>query len=66
MRTRIIYFLLFIFFVFAFVIFYKGLNNSNSYTPNAYIKSIPEFTSETLFEKKFLNSNDIFDENFFY
>ena len=66
MKIRIIYFLFVIFFIFVFIIFYKGLNNSNSYTPNTDIKNIPEFTSETLILKKPVNSKDIFKQNQFY
>jgi Thiol-disulfide isomerase and thioredoxins len=66
MKIRIIYFLFVIFFIFVFIIFYKGLNNSNSYTPNTDIKNIPEFTSETLILKKSVNSKDIFSQNQFY
>lgn len=67
MRNRIIYPLTIIFLIFMFVIFYKGLNNSNQYTPNTNIKSIPEFTSITLIKKKSLNSKDIFNQkNFTY
>ena len=66
MRIRIFYFLIAIFFLFIFLIFYKGLDNLNSYTPNTNIKSIPEFTSETLIKKKILSSKDIFNENNFY
>jgi len=66
MKIRIFYFLIVIFFIFVFVIFYKGLNNSNLYTPNTSIKSIPEFTSDTLIKKKSLNSKDIFIKNNFY
>ena len=66
MRNRIVYFLLVIFFIFSFIIFYRGLNNSNLYTPNTNIKSIPEFTSETFIKKKSLNSKDIFNQNKFY
>ena len=51
MKNRIVYSLLVIFFVFVFVIFYRGLNNSNLYTPNTNIKIVPEFTSETLLKK---------------
>ena len=49
-----------------FAIFYKGLNKPNLYSPNANIKSIPEFNSETLIKKKSLNSKDIFNKNNFY
>ena len=66
MRIRIVYFLLIIFFIFVFVIFYKGLNNSNLYTPKTDVKNIPEFTSKTFFKKKSLNSKDIFNQNNFY
>ena len=66
MKIRIVYFLFVIFFIFVFIIFYRGLNNSNLYTPNNSIKNIPELTSETLFSKKSLNSENIFNENHFY
>ena len=66
MRNRIVYFLIVIFFVFVFTIFYRGLNNSNLYTPSIGIKKIPEFKSETLINKKTLNSKDIFNQNKFY
>ena len=66
MRNRIVYFLLVIFFIFVFVILYKGLKNSNLYTPQTEIKSIPEFTSETFIENKSINSKDIFNQNKFY
>ena len=66
MKNRIAYLLLIIFFVFVFIIFYRGLNKSNLYTPNTDIKNIPEFTYETLTKKKSLNSKDIFKKNNFY
>ena len=66
MKIRIVYFLFVIFFIFVFIIFYKGLNNSNSYVPNTDIKNVPEFTSETLILKKSVNSKDIFNQNQFY
>ncbi len=66
MKNKITYFLVTIFFIFIFIIFYRGLNNSNLYTPKADIKIIPEFTSETLINKRTLNSKDIFNQNQFY
>ena len=66
MKNRIVYCLFIIFFVFVFVIFYRGLDNSNLYIPNSDIKSIPEFTTETLIKKKTINSKDIFNQNQFY
>jgi cytochrome c biogenesis protein CcmG, thiol:disulfide interchange protein DsbE len=66
MINRIFYFFTVIFLIFVFVIFYRGLNNSNLYTPNTDIKKIPEFTSKTLIKKDSLNSKDIFNQNKFY
>ena len=66
MRNRIFYFLFVIFFIFVFVILYRGLNNSNLYTPNTNIKLIPEFNSYTLNNKQSLNSKKIFNKNKFY
>ncbi len=66
MTNKIIYFLFVIFFLFIFIIFYKGLNNSNLYTPNTEIKSIPKLTYESLLKKSSLNSKDIFNKNRFY
>ena len=66
MRIRIVYLLVVVFFIFVFIIFYRGLNNSNLYIPRTDIKSIPEFTSETLIKKKTINSKDIFNQNQFY
>ena len=66
MRINILYFLIVVFFIFVFVIFYRGLGNSNLYTPSTEIKSIPEFTSETLIKNKTYNSKDIFNQNKFY
>jgi len=66
MKNRIVYCLFIIFFVFVFVIFYRGLDNSNLYIPNSDIKSIPEFTTETLIKKKTINSKDIFNKKNYY
>ena len=66
MSNRIIYFLLIIFFIFVYVIFYKGLNNTNLYTPKSNEMNIPEFSSKTLFKKKFFNTKDIFNKEKFY
>ena len=66
MKNRIVHYLLVIFFVFVFVIFYRGLNNSNLYTPNTNIKIVPEFRSETLLKKKSVDSKDIFNKEDYY
>ena len=66
MKNRIVYFLIVVFFIFVFIILYRGLSNSNLYTPNTDIKKIPEFTSKTLIKKNSLNSKDVFNQNKFY
>ena len=66
MKNKALYFLLVIFFIFVFVIFYRGLNNSNLYTPKIDEKNIPEFSSKTFFKKRYVNSKDIFNKNKFY
>ena len=66
MKNRIVYFLIVFFFIFVFIILYRGLSNSNLYTPNTDIKKIPEFISKTLFKKDSLNSKDVFNQNKFY
>ncbi len=66
MRNKTFYFLLIVFFIFVFIIFYRGLNNSNLYTPKIDEKNIPEFSSKTFFKKRYVNSKDIFNKNKFY
>ena len=51
MKRRIISFLIIISFIFAFVIFYKGLNKSSFYEPKSEIKEIPKFLSKSFFSK---------------
>ena len=56
-----------IFFFIIFLFFYKGLENSNIYSPNVSVeKSIPLFETEILGDNRKINSKDIFVENDFY
>ena len=66
MKNRIIFIIIIISLICAFVIFYKGLSKSNSYEPKSKIKDIPEFTTTTFFENKKVNSKNIFNRNKFY
>ena len=66
MKNRIIIFFVFIFFIFSFSIFFKGLKKTNSYEPKNQIKNIPQFSTLTFFEKKEINSKNIFNEDKFY
>ena len=55
------------FLIFCFVIFYKGLNNSNTYAPKVKnIKSIPVFDAKDFNSSAYLNSQKIFGEDTFY
>ena len=57
----------FLFFIFCFVVFYKGLNNPNIYTPNIKVKkNIPLFKAKDFNSKVYINSEKIFDENKYY
>ena len=66
MKIKLVPFLICSFFLVSFLIFYKGLDKSNFYEPKSNLKEIPEFTSFTLFEKKKINSKNIFDKDRFY
>ena len=55
------------FFVFVFLIFYKGLNNSNVYKPSDNEnKIIPKFSAYSFFENKLIDSENIFNQKKFY
>ena len=59
-------FLIIIFFI-IFFIFYKGLKNSNIYTPEVNIKeNIPSFKAKFLNSTNEIKSEDIFINNNFY
>ena len=67
MKNKIFTTLLIIIFFIIFLVFYKGLENSNTYSPNLNVeKSIPLFEAKILGVNKKINSKDIFVENEFY
>ena len=52
---------------FCFIIFYEGLNNSNTYTPKiSETKDIPIFEAVDFSSDKYISSDKIFEENTFY
>ena len=54
-------------FLIIFIFFFKGLRNSNIYTPNSILEiEIPSFTSQLFDSKKEINSNEIFVGSKFY
>ena len=54
-------------FLIIFIFFFKGLKNSNIYTPNSILeKEIPSFTSQLFDSTKEIKSNEIFVGSKFY
>ena len=54
-------------FVFIFIIFYKGLQDTNIYTPLVKINNeIPSFSAKLLYSNESINSLEIFESNKYY
>ena len=67
MKNKLSLFAVIIFLSFCFVIFYKGLNNQNTYLPKIKDKkNIPIFVAKELNSNAYLNSEKIFEEDIFY
>ena len=67
MKDKIFLFTLIFIFIIIFSVFYKGLQNSNIYTPKVeYKKNIPIFDAQIFGKKNRINSNQIFNRDKFY
>jgi len=67
MKDKIFLTILILIFSTVFFIFYKGLQNSNIYTPKVeYKKNIPIFDAQIFDKKNRINSNQIFNRDKFY
>ena len=67
MKVKIFFSFLIIIFIIVFIIFYKGLQNSNIYIPNTNIKkNIPSFTAKIFSSDSEINSEEIFKRDKFY
>tara|TARA_A100001011_G_scaffold393540_1_gene483607 strand:+ start:44 stop:562 length:519 start_codon:yes stop_codon:yes gene_type:complete len=67
MKNNTIIIIVISFFIFVFLIFYKGLNNSNIYKPSdSENKIVPKFSAYSFFENKLINSENIFNQKKFY
>ena len=54
-------------FIIIFLFFYKGLKNSNIYTPETKINiKVPSFDGELFYEKKIINSSELFQVDKYY
>ena len=67
MKFKIVPLIIILLFIIMFVFFYKGLKNSNIYTPDLNTKKdIPEFTA-LVFDKNIkINSKEIFKDDQFF
>jgi cytochrome c biogenesis protein CcmG/thiol:disulfide interchange protein DsbE len=67
MKNKFSVFVVIIFLSFCFVIFYKGLNNPNTYSPKIKDKKyIPIFEAKDFNSSSNINSEKIFKEDIFY
>ena len=67
MKIKIFPLFLVIIFLIIFVIFYKGLNNSNIYIPETNLKKdVPYFKVKTIDSEKLIESDEIFKNDKFY
>jgi cytochrome c biogenesis protein CcmG/thiol:disulfide interchange protein DsbE len=67
MKNRIYLFIIITFLIFCFVIFYKGLNTSNIYTPKIVIKkNVPIFFTRDFYTNIDINSEKVFDKDIYY
>ena len=67
MKNKFSLFIIIIFLSFCFVIFYKGLNNSNTYAPKIKNKKdMPIFEAKSFDSNTYLPSKKIFEEDIFY
>ena len=64
MKKRMISFLIISSLIFAFIIFYKGLNKSSFYNPKSEIENIPQFFTNSFYSKEEIDSKKIFDNPF--
>ena len=67
MRNKLLIISLISIFIIIFIIFYKGLQNTNIYSPKTNINNnVPLFSGELLYSKKTLHSSKIFEQKNFY
>ena len=67
MKNRLLPLFIISVFIIIFVIFYKGLQNSNIYTPETKTNNkIPKFSAELFYSKKLINSSELFNLDKFY
>jgi len=67
MKNKFYLIIIFILLIFCFIIFYKGLDNSNTYTPKTNIeKNLPIFKTKGFFSNTDIDSEKVFIEESYY
>jgi cytochrome c biogenesis protein CcmG, thiol:disulfide interchange protein DsbE len=67
MKNKFLPFSLTFIFIIIFIIFYKGLQDTNIYTPETKINNkIPSFSAKLFYSNKIVNSSEVFELNKFY
>tara|TARA_B100000475_G_scaffold150730_1_gene112064 strand:+ start:270 stop:788 length:519 start_codon:yes stop_codon:yes gene_type:complete len=67
MRNKFFSVFIIIIFIVIFFIFYKGLQNSNIYTPNTNVnKNVPIFEAKLFDSSQIIKSKNLFNKNNFY
>ena len=67
MKNKLFPIFIILIFTIIFVIFYKGLQNTNVYTPETKMNNkIPRFSTELFYSKKLINSSELFSSDKFY
>ena len=67
MKNKILPVTVTLIFIMIFVIFYKGLQDTNIYTPETSINNeIPAFSVQLFYSNEIINSSEIFDLDQFY
>ncbi len=67
MKNKFLLFSISLIFLFIFTIFYRGLQDTNIYSPEAKINTkIPSFSAELFYSNKMVDSLEIFDLNKYY
>ena len=67
MKNKFFPFFIIAIFIFVFIIFYKGLQDTNIYTPEVKSNNdIPSFTAKLFYSNEIVNSFEIFEPNEYY
>jgi cytochrome c biogenesis protein CcmG/thiol:disulfide interchange protein DsbE len=67
MKKKFLSFSFILIFIIIFIVFYKGLKNTNIYTPDVKIENeVPSFSAKLFYSNETVNTSDIFKIDKFY